>query len=92
VVKFYGAFGKHGRVVVKARSNAFDIERFSGRSRASIDRFRYLPFGAGPRICVGMRFAIVEALIILAHWLAVRRFRLAGGPAPVGVPAAGHAD
>jgi cytochrome P450 len=29
-----------------------------------------------------MRFALVEAQIILAHWLAVRRFRLTDGPPP----------
>jgi cytochrome P450 len=30
-----------------------------------------------------MRFALVEAQIILAHWLAARRFRLTDGPPPV---------
>jgi len=63
--------------------DAFDIERFSEANKAKIDRFQYLPFGAGPRICVGMRFAIVEALIILAHWLAARRFRLTDDAPPV---------
>ena len=63
--------------------DAFDIERFSEANKPAIDRFQYLPFGAGPRICVGMRFAIVEALIILAHWLAARRFRLTDEPSPV---------
>jgi cytochrome P450 len=63
--------------------DAFDIERFGEASKPAIDRFQYLPFGAGPRICVGMRFALVEALIILAHWLAARRFALTGEPPPV---------
>lgn len=36
-------------------------------------------------MCVGARFAIVEALIVLAHWLAARRFSLRGGPPPVPV-------
>jgi cytochrome P450 len=62
--------------------DAFDIERFGAANKASIDRFQYLPFGAGPRICVGMRFALVEALVILAHWLAARRFVLPQGAAP----------
>ena len=60
--------------------DAFDIDRF--HDPKAIDRFQYLPFGAGPRICVGMRFALVEALIILAHWLAARRFTLTKDPPP----------
>ena len=59
--------------------DAFDPERFAPGSEAGRHRFQYLPFGAGPRICVGARFAVVEALVILAHWLAVRRFALAEG-------------
>ena len=65
--------------------DAFDPERFHGDRRASMHRYQYLPFGAGPRVCVGARFAIVEALIVLAHWLAARRFSLRGGPPPVPV-------
>ena len=61
----------------------FDIERFSDARKASYHRFQYLPFGAGPRICVGMRFAVVEALIILAHWLTARRFVLPEGARPI---------
>ena len=57
----------------------FDPERFApGRERAR-HRFQYLPFGGGPRVCVGARFATVEALVILAHWLAARRFALPEG-------------
>lgn len=54
----------------------FDISRFSPLRKAEQHRFQYLPFGAGPRICVGQRFATVEALTILAHWLTSRRFAL----------------
>lgn len=54
--------------------DAFDPERFSPERKAAQHRFQYIPFGAGPRVCVGARFAIVEALVILAQWLAARRF------------------
>jgi len=57
--------------------DAFQPERFAAdRSRPS--RYQYLPFGAGPRICVGAQFATVEALTILAHWLAEWRFGSTG--------------
>lgn len=49
-------------------SDAFDPDRFApGQER---HRFQYIPFGGGPRVCVGARFATAEALTVLAHWLA----------------------
>jgi len=52
----------------------FDPDRFApGVTR---DRFAFLPFGAGPRICIGASFAIQEAVIILATLLARLRFEL----------------
>jgi cytochrome P450 len=56
--------------------DAFDIERFGGKGGRH--RFQYLPFGAGPRTCVGAQFATTEALTILAHWLSQWRFADAG--------------
>jgi len=37
-------------------------------------RFAFMPFGAGPRICVGAQFAMTEAILILASL--IRRFRI----------------
>ena len=37
-------------------------------------RFAFMPFGAGPRICVGAQFALTEAILVLAEVL--RRFRV----------------
>lgn len=56
--------------------DAFDIERFAGKPQRH--RFQYLPFGAGPRTCVGAQFATAEALTVLAHWLGEWRFVDAG--------------
>ncbi|MCP4821056.1 MAG: cytochrome P450, partial [Shimia sp.] len=63
--------------------NAFDPRRFDDRK--SVDRYAYLPFGDGPRICIGASFAIQEAVIILATLLARFRFELVAGrdPEPV---------
>lgn len=54
--------------------DAFDADRFAPGTAQQRHRFQYFPFGAGPRTCVGMRFAITEALVVLAHWLANWRF------------------
>ncbi|HEX6102208.1 MAG TPA: cytochrome P450, partial [Alphaproteobacteria bacterium] len=52
----------------------FVPERFAPERRAAIPRFAYLPFGAGPRICVGNTFALQEATLVIAQ--VTRRFQL----------------
>lgn len=66
--------------------DAFDHTRFAPKAKARLHKFQYMPFGGGPRVCVGARFAVTEALIILAYWLTARRFSLPAGftPHPVG--------
>lgn len=44
----------------------FDPDRFSTASSEGRARFAYMPFGAGPRICIGMALAMTEATLILA--------------------------
>lgn len=60
--------------------DAFRPERFSNRKE--IDRYAYLPFGDGPRICIGASFALQEAVIVLATLLSRRRFHLVPGRVP----------
>ena len=55
-------------------ADMFVPERFAPENRGRIPRFAYLPFGAGPRICVGATFAMQEALLALT--MIARRFRL----------------
>lgn len=57
--------------------DVFDPTRFLGDNRDRIDRFAYIPFGAGPRVCIGMGFALQEAIIVLAHLTKAFRFDLA---------------
>jgi cytochrome P450 len=59
------------------RPDDFDPSRFRGASRDRIDRFAYIPFGAGPRVCIGMGFALQEAIIVLAHLTKAFQFDVA---------------
>lgn len=54
--------------------DAFMPERFWPENRDKLDRFQYLPFGAGPRVCIGASFALQEAVIALATLLDGHRF------------------
>lgn len=56
----------------------FDPNRFLGAAAQKIDRFAYLPFGVGPRTCIGAAFALQEAAIVLATLM--RHFRLEMSP------------
>jgi len=59
------------------RPDSFDPERFLDKRAHSIDRFHFLPFGVGHRVCIGQRFALQEASIMMAvlfrkirlHWV-----------------------
>ncbi len=53
---------------------AYIPSRFWPENRDRIDRFQYLPFGAGPRICIGATFALQEAVIALGVLMSRYRF------------------
>jgi unspecific monooxygenase len=66
--------------------NAFIPQRFLPPSPPP-ERFAYLPFGAGPRICIGAHFALVEATLALAKLVGTFRIDLADNAPviPIGV-------
>ncbi len=70
----------HRHTLLWRDPNRFDPSRFLPGAREAIDRFAYLPFGAGPRVCIGASFSLQEAVLVLAT--VMRRFAL--------TPAAGH--
>jgi cytochrome P450 len=47
----------------------FDPTRFLGAEGEAIDRFQFLPFGVGPRVCIGASFSMQEMTIALATFL-----------------------
>ncbi|XP_078377058.1 cytochrome P450 3A8-like [Oculina patagonica] len=52
----------------------FDPERFRGPDNDTRHAFQFIPFGAGPRTCIGMRFALLEIKIALARILMKYKF------------------
>ncbi|WP_134496504.1 cytochrome P450 [Microvirga pakistanensis] len=59
--------------------DAFRPERFLPEEKARIDRFAYLPFGAGPRVCIGASFSLQEAVVVLATIVRTVRLDLVEG-------------
>jgi cytochrome P450 len=61
----------------------FDPERFAAGWEERIPRYAFLPFGGGPRVCIGNGFAMMEARLILATVVQRRRLSLEPGQAIV---------
>ncbi|WJR68857.1 cytochrome P450 [Neorhizobium sp. CSC1952] len=64
----------HRHELLWEKPRAFMPERFLPENRGSINRFQYLPFGVGPRTCIGATFALQEAVIALAVLMHRYRF------------------
>jgi cytochrome P450 len=54
----------------------FDPARFSEANESNIPKYAYLPFGGGPRICIGNHFSLMEAHILLAMMVSRYQLRL----------------
>jgi cytochrome P450 len=74
-VVFINIAGMHRRPDLFPDAGRFELRRFEGNREKSMPRYAYMPFGAGPRICIGNHFALMEGHILLATLL--RRVRLA---------------
>jgi cytochrome P450 len=81
-ILFLPIWALHRHELLWQKPELFDPERFApGTMR---DRYQYLPFGAGPRVCVGANFAMMQAGIVLSTLIQNFRFRPAQpSPKPV---------
>jgi len=70
----YSSWASHRLPEVFPDPHSFKPERFAPEERAKLPKGAYVPFGAGPRICIGMRFGELEIRAIAAAIL--RSFRL----------------
>jgi cytochrome P450 len=60
----------------------FRPERFATSAAVATHRYAYIPFGAGPRVCVGSHLGMMEATLIAAMVARDFRFELAPGARP----------
>lgn len=60
----------------------FIPERFSEERKHELVNHTYLPFGAGPRKCIGFRFALAEVKVALIHFVRNFHFEYAGDKPP----------
>ena len=65
--------------------DCFDPSRFAPEAEAKLGRTHFMPFGAGPRTCVGGSFAMIEATAVLATLIRGASFSLKPGhdPTPI---------
>ena len=71
-------FVVHRRPTLWSDPERFDPNRFTPEREAERPRFAYIPFGGGPRGCIGSQFAMVEALLIAAG--IAQRYRIVPVP------------
>jgi cytochrome P450 len=70
--------GIHRRPDVWSEPDRFEPERFLDDREKQLPRCAYMPFGAGPRICIGNHFALMEGHLLLATIARRVRFELTG--------------
>lgn len=72
-------YALHRHKAAWPRPELFDPDRFLPEQAQARHRFAYLPFGAGPRACMGSTLAMTEAVALLAVMLRRARFRVSPG-------------
>ena len=75
-------YAVHRHEKLWSEPDRFDPSRFEPEAAKEIDRFSYLPFGAGPRTCIGQNFAQMEAAAVMASLLRSFQLKLRPGYTP----------
>lgn len=76
-VVFMSPYAMHHRADLWPDPERFDPSRFTSEAEGSRPRMAYFPFSAGPRICIGNHFALMEGPLVLATLLQRARFESA---------------
>lgn len=76
---FISPYLVHRNPACFAAPDEFRPERFSNDAEKSLPRFAYLPFGGGPRICIGQAFALHTMALVMATLIPRLQFELTPG-------------
>jgi cytochrome P450 len=66
---FVNAYGIHRSSRVWPDPDRFDPDRFLPAEESKRHKSAWIPFGIGPRVCIGNHFALMEGPIVLATWM-----------------------
>ena len=77
---FLPVYALHRNQLLWDDPNGFNPDRFADPK--SVTPYSFLPFGGGPRICIGMNFAMTEAVIMLSSLVSRFRFTVVAGRRP----------
>jgi cytochrome P450 len=81
-VVYVPVYAVHRHEMLWKEPDRFDPERFDPEAVKGRNRLAYLPFGTGPRICIGMGFALTEMTTIIAVLIGAFTLRLRSGYVP----------
>lgn len=81
-----GIYALHRDPALWDEPEKFDPSRFDRDRMKAIDRWQYLPFGGGPRSCIGDHFAMLEATLGLATIIRSVEISSLNGDFPVAIP------
>jgi len=75
-------FALHRNALLWNNPHAFRPERFAPDQTNRRSRYAHIPFGAGPRVCIGANLAMIEAVVILTTLVRAFRFQPVPGQKP----------
>lgn len=78
-VVMVNVIGLHRRPDLYPDPERFDPDRFRTENEKKLPRHAFVPFAAGPRVCIGNHFALMEGQLLLAHLVQRMDFSLAPG-------------
>lgn len=86
VLFFVSPYTLHRNPAIWPDPERFAPERFTPEAEAARHRHAYLPFGGGPRVCIGNHFALMEGTLLLTTLAQRFSFRLRPGFQPIPTP------